>query len=109
MSKLQKALESDAGIMKYSYGRDDGEGRKTKVCLWNQPGNDITGIIARSQKMAGTFEKVGFSMVPPNTFLTNSKESWISAAHIFLDSQIEFLGCQGVPNKRNTSILESPA
>ena len=44
--------------MEHSYGRDDGEGGTVKVCLWNQPGDDITGIIARSEKMAGTFEQV---------------------------------------------------
>ena len=60
MAKLQAALENDEGIMKYSYGRADGEGGRTKVCLWNQPGNDITGVIARSNKMAGTFEKASF-------------------------------------------------
>ena len=58
MTKLKNALEHDEGIMKHSYGRDDGEGGRTKVCLWNQPGDDITGIIARSEKMAGTFEQV---------------------------------------------------
>ena len=60
LTKLKTALETDEGIMKYSYRRDDGEGGKTKVCLWNQPGDDITGLIARSEKMAGTFEKVLF-------------------------------------------------
>ena len=44
--------------MEHSYGRDDGEGGTVKVCLWNQPGDDITGIIARSEKMAGTFVQV---------------------------------------------------
>ena len=44
--------------MKHSYGRDDGEGGRTKVCLWHKPGDDITGIIGRSEKMAGTFEQV---------------------------------------------------
>ena len=48
--------------MEHSYGRDDGEGGMVKVCLWNQPGDDITGIIARSEKMAGTFEQVIFRL-----------------------------------------------
>ena len=58
ITKLKNALEHDEGIMKHSYGRDDGEGGRTKVCLWHQPGDDITGIIGRSEKMAGTFEQV---------------------------------------------------
>ncbi len=58
LGNLTGALEQDEGVMSMKYGRSDGEGRKAKVVLWNQPGNDITGILARSDKMAGTFEKV---------------------------------------------------
>ena len=58
LDKLRTALESDEGIFKHRYGRNDGAGRKSKVALWNQPGNDITGVIARAEKMAGTFEQV---------------------------------------------------
>ena len=58
VDKLKTALESDDGIISHRYGRNDGAGRKSKVALWNQPGNDITGVIARAEKMAGTFEKV---------------------------------------------------
>lgn len=36
----------------------DGLNHKTKRVIWNEPGNDITGIVARSQKIAGTAEKV---------------------------------------------------
>ena len=42
-----------------SYGA--GEGRETMFSLWNHPGNDITGMISRSEKVAGTFEKVSLS------------------------------------------------
>ncbi len=34
MSKLRTALESDEGIMKYQYGRDDGTGREVHVYFW---------------------------------------------------------------------------
>ena len=36
----------------------DDEGRTTGFAVWNQPGNDITGMVARSEKVAGTCEKV---------------------------------------------------
>ena len=36
----------------------DGINNKTKRVIWNEPGNDITGMVARSQKIAGTAEKV---------------------------------------------------
>ena len=35
-----------------------GEGRRTRLALWDDPADDITGVIARSEKVAGTFEKV---------------------------------------------------
>lgn len=33
------------------------------MALWDDPADDITGVIARSEKVAGTFEKVVFSPV----------------------------------------------
>lgn len=36
-----------------------GAGRRTRLALWDDPADDITGVIARSEKVAGTFEKVG--------------------------------------------------
>ncbi|XP_078581402.1 L-proline trans-4-hydroxylase-like isoform X2 [Branchiostoma floridae x Branchiostoma japonicum] len=55
---LKDALESDEGIIRYAFGRDDGEGGKIRMVLWNQPGNDITGVMARCEKIAGTMEKL---------------------------------------------------
>eukprot|EP00058_Branchiostoma_floridae_P027472 XP_002612963.1 hypothetical protein BRAFLDRAFT_74748 [Branchiostoma floridae] len=55
---LKDALESDEGIIRYAFGRDDGEGGRSRMVLWNQPGNDITGVMARSEKVAGTMEKL---------------------------------------------------
>jgi hypothetical protein len=58
LSVLKTAIEKDAAIQDQSYGRDDGAGRKTRVSLWNYPGDDVTGVVARAEKVAGTFEKV---------------------------------------------------
>lgn len=54
LTRLETAICSDGGIEKYAYGRDDGMGRKTRMALWNHPGNDVTGMIARVPKVAGT-------------------------------------------------------
>lgn len=51
-------LEREDGILQYSYTRDDGHGRQSRMCLWNQPGNDLTGMVGRCQKVAGTMEKL---------------------------------------------------
>ncbi|CAH1778742.1 unnamed protein product [Owenia fusiformis] len=58
VQKLKGALESEDGVMKHVYGRDDGAGRKTKSVLWNQPGSDITGVASRTEKIAGTMEQL---------------------------------------------------
>ncbi|XP_063966745.1 L-proline trans-4-hydroxylase-like [Lytechinus pictus] len=58
LTKLQKALDHDEGITKHGYEISDGHGRNTKIVIWSHPGNDITGMIARSQKVAGTSEKL---------------------------------------------------
>nr|XP_054769416.1 L-proline trans-4-hydroxylase-like [Lytechinus pictus] len=58
LTKLQKALDHDEGITKHGYAISDGHGRNTKIVIWSHPGNDITGMIARSQKVAGTSEKL---------------------------------------------------
>ncbi|CAG2236485.1 unnamed protein product [Mytilus edulis] len=36
----------------------DGQGREAKLIVWSHPGNDVSGIVSRSQKVAGTCEKV---------------------------------------------------
>ena len=41
----------------------DGEGRAQRMLLWNHPGDDVTGQVARSEKVIGTCEEVLF-LVP---------------------------------------------
>ena len=36
----------------------DGEGHAARQVLWSHPGNDVTGMVARSEKVAGICEKV---------------------------------------------------
>ena len=54
MVKITDCVEKSEDIKKYSYGREDSKGRLSKMCMWNYAGNDILGIVARSQKVAGT-------------------------------------------------------
>ncbi len=58
LSRLRKYLERDDGILQHSYTRDDGHGRKSRMCLWNHPGEDLTGMVGRCQKVAGTMEQL---------------------------------------------------
>ncbi|XP_072014594.1 L-proline trans-4-hydroxylase-like isoform X2 [Amphiura filiformis] len=58
ISILGPALESDDGVRQHAFGLDDGEGSLSKMCLWNHPGNDITGMLFRSRKMVDTAEQL---------------------------------------------------
>ena len=58
LARLRDALESDDGMLQHSFGRSDGHGRSSRLCLWNHPGNDITGMVGRCEKVAGTTEQV---------------------------------------------------
>ena len=55
---LKEQLERDDGIVKHSYARPDGHGRSSRMCLWNHPGNDITGMVGRCEKVASTMEQL---------------------------------------------------
>ena len=58
LTKLQKSLETDGGILKYSYDVADSDGRNSRACIWNHPGDDVTGMVARSEKVVTTSENV---------------------------------------------------
>ena len=38
----------------------DGSGRAARLVLWNQPGTDITGMVARCEKMVNTCEQARY-------------------------------------------------
>ena len=58
MTALRTAIDRDEGIREHAINLPDGEGRCSKMSLWNHPGSDVTGMLARCEKVAGTMEKV---------------------------------------------------
>ncbi|KAK3605249.1 hypothetical protein CHS0354_037650 [Potamilus streckersoni] len=48
----------DANYEEHTYGVADGEGKEAHIILWNHPGNDATGMLCRSEKIAGTCAKL---------------------------------------------------
>lgn len=54
---IKKQLEENDSITKYKYGIPD-EDRVTYMVLWNNPGDDVTGMLARSEKVVNTCEKL---------------------------------------------------
>ena len=39
-------------------GNDDGRGRRSRMALWNHPGDDVTGAIARVPRVRETMERL---------------------------------------------------
>lgn len=58
LEQLWKGLTADSTLMKRAWDLSDGEGRASRLVLWGHPGNDVTGMMARSEKVAGTCEKL---------------------------------------------------
>ena len=54
--RLEASVTTDNGILCHAHGRDDGMGRMTKMALWNHPGDDVTGMVARIPRVRGTME-----------------------------------------------------
>lgn len=55
-ARLEESVTCDDGIEKHALGRDDGMGRRTRLALWNHPGNDVTGMIARVPRIVKRME-----------------------------------------------------
>lgn len=56
VARLEESVTCDGGIQDHAYGRDDGMGRRTRMALWNHPGNDVTGMIARIPRVRDAME-----------------------------------------------------
>ena len=59
MKALTAAIDRDEGIRAHSFDLSDGHGRHSKLSIRNHPGSDVTGMLGRCEKVAGTMEKVG--------------------------------------------------
>ena len=54
LARLNEDIQKDNGIIQHSFVVDDGQGRCSRMSLWNHPGHDMTGMVGRCQKVAGT-------------------------------------------------------
>lgn len=52
------AAREDHQIQDHAFSVDDTSGRKTKISLWNHPGDDIYGMVCRSQRMVDACEQL---------------------------------------------------
>jgi ectoine hydroxylase len=55
---LARAAREDRVLDSKSYGKGDGEGGTIRLSLWNHPTDTIYGMIARSESIVGTAEKL---------------------------------------------------
>ena len=56
MAVLVDAFTVDEAIQKRAYGADDGQGCTTEIALWNEPGDDSFGAVARSERLVRAAE-----------------------------------------------------
>ncbi|OWF56108.1 uncharacterized protein LOC110451794 [Mizuhopecten yessoensis] len=57
LTKVKEVIESPE-VLKFQYGRPDKSGKEPKLILWQHPGEDVTGMVARCHKVAGTCDKL---------------------------------------------------
>ena len=53
-----EAAQSDIDLEDHAFGRDDGEGGKVRLALWNHPGDDVYGAVARSSRVVGRAQQL---------------------------------------------------
>ncbi|XP_060558238.1 sushi, von Willebrand factor type A, EGF and pentraxin domain-containing protein 1-like [Ruditapes philippinarum] len=57
VTHIKTSFESDE-FKAYMYALDNSEGRETHMIIWKQPGDDITGILGRCEKVVTTCENL---------------------------------------------------
>lgn len=53
-----KTLDGENGLLKHAYETTDADGKKLRRITFDQPGDDVTGLIIRSEKIAGACEQL---------------------------------------------------
>ncbi|OWF45812.1 probable phytanoyl-CoA dioxygenase [Mizuhopecten yessoensis] len=56
MANLRKVFEETDLITDHGLQVGDGTGKKTKIALWTHPGSDVSGMMARCEKVVNTCE-----------------------------------------------------
>jgi len=58
ISLLRSTAHADRELDKHAFARADGEGGKVRLSLWNHPGDNLYGMVARSEKVVGRVEEL---------------------------------------------------
>ncbi|HZO98841.1 MAG TPA: phytanoyl-CoA dioxygenase family protein [Terriglobia bacterium] len=55
---LRRAAKEDRDLDQKSFAREDGEGGKVRLSLWNHPGDSLYGMFARCESVVNSAEKI---------------------------------------------------
>ncbi|MDZ4781142.1 MAG: phytanoyl-CoA dioxygenase family protein [Planctomycetia bacterium] len=58
MSRLLEFAQQDPALSASAYGRKDATGMETKLALWNEPGENLYGMFARSPRVVDRMEQL---------------------------------------------------
>lgn len=58
IDRLYQVAIEDAAISRHSYDLNDQSGKKTKLALWFTPGNDMYGLLTRSERMVHSVDEL---------------------------------------------------
>ena len=53
---MRSAMEQDPAIRDNLYERKDAQGKSTRIALWNEPGDSVYGLAARSERVVDTLQ-----------------------------------------------------
>ena len=53
---LRTAIENDAALKSRLFDRNDASGKSTRMAIWNQPGDSVYGLAARSHRGVATMQ-----------------------------------------------------
>jgi len=55
---LLEAAAGDAALSEHAFDREDGEGGRVRLSLWNHPGDDVYGALSRSARLVDRAEEL---------------------------------------------------
>ncbi len=58
IATLRSTAKADQAMAQNAYDRDDGEGGKVRLSLWNHPGENVYGMFSRSARMVDVVEQL---------------------------------------------------
>ena len=55
---LSRSAKQDHELDQHAFGKDDGEGGRVRLSLWNHPGDGIYGMVARCRRIVDSMEQL---------------------------------------------------